>query len=176
MKSASWKPWVLSQRYHTHPFRWNYHCSEMIVVVAIIMWNWLGSNTEKFCSFWDSCIGKIQSDQKRQSVQDIKTMLSLRRQVQKLLCLSHPCSVMSDSFATLWAVAHQALLSMEFSLQEYWSIPPPESLPDPGIKSASPALQLNSLTLRHLGSPSCVWGSKHLVMIKISISPQVKFE
>ena len=40
-------------------------------------------------------------------------------------------------------VAHQAPLSMEFSRQEYWSglpLPPPEDLPDSGIKPASPAL------------------------------------
>jgi len=42
-------------------------------------------------------------------------------------------------------VAHQAPLSMEFSRQEYCSrlpFPPPEGLPDPGIKlvSESPAL------------------------------------
>ena len=29
---------------------------------------------------------------------------------------------MSDSFATLWTVAHQAPLSMEFCRQEYWSV------------------------------------------------------
>ena len=29
-------------------------------------------------------------------------------------------SVMSDSFATPWTVAHQAPLSMEFFRQEYW--------------------------------------------------------
>ena len=43
-------------------------------------------------------------------------------------------------FATLWTVAHQALLSMGFSRQEYSSelpCPPPGDLPDPGIKSAS---------------------------------------
>ena len=42
-------------------------------------------------------------------------------------------------FATLWAVAHQAPLSMGFSRQEYWSglsCPPPEDLADPGIKPA----------------------------------------
>ena len=33
----------------------------------------------------------------------------------------HACSVMSDSFATPWTVAHQASLSMKFSIQEYWS-------------------------------------------------------
>ena len=41
---------------------------------------------------------------------------------------------------TLWTVACQAPLSMEFSRQEYWSglpFPNPEDLPDPGIKPAS---------------------------------------
>ena len=43
-------------------------------------------------------------------------------------------------FATLWTVAPQAALSMEFSRQEYWSglpCPPPEDLPNPEIKPAS---------------------------------------
>ena len=36
-------------------------------------------------------------------------------------------------FATLWTVAHQALLSMRFSMQEYWSrllFPSPGDRPD----------------------------------------------
>ena len=40
-------------------------------------------------------------------------------------------------FVTPWTVAHQALLSMGFSRQEYWSgLPflPPGDLPDPGIE------------------------------------------
>ena len=51
-------------------------------------------------------------------------------------------------FVTLWTVACQAPLSMEFSRQEYWSglpFPPSEDLPDPGIKPRSPALQADSL-------------------------------
>ena len=43
-------------------------------------------------------------------------------------------------FVTPWTVAHQALLSMEFSRQEYWSGLPfssPQDLLDPGIKLAS---------------------------------------
>ena len=42
--------------------------------------------------------------------------------------------------------------------QEYWSgflCPPPGDLPVPGIKPGSPALQAASLSLSHLGSPSC---------------------
>ena len=49
---------------------------------------------------------------------------------------------------------------MGFSKQEYWSglpCPPLEDLPDPGIKPQSPALQAESLLLRHQGSPcTCV--------------------
>ena len=53
-------------------------------------------------------------------------------------------------FSLLWAVTHQAPLSMGFSRQEYWSrlpCPPPGDLPGPGIEStflltflSSPAL------------------------------------
>ena len=38
-------------------------------------------------------------------------------------------------FATPWTVAHQALLSMGFPRQEYWSRLP---FPDPGIEPMSP--------------------------------------
>ena len=54
---------------------------------------------------------------------------------------------MSDS-VTPWTVACQAPLSMGFSRQEYWSglsWPPSGDLPDPGMKPASPALQMDSL-------------------------------
>ena len=49
--------------------------------------------------------------------------------------LSHFCHV--RLFATLWTIAHQAPLSMEFSKQEYWSrvpFPSPGDFPHPGIK------------------------------------------
>ena len=52
-------------------------------------------------------------------------------------------SVMSDSFATPWTVAHQAPLFMGFSRQEYRSGFPsssPEDFPDPGIELMSSAL------------------------------------
>ena len=56
-------------------------------------------------------------------------------------------------------LARQAPLSMGFSRQEYWSglpFPPLGDLPDPEIKPislASRALQADSLSLSHLGSP-----------------------
>ena len=39
-----------------------------------------------------------------------------------------------------WSITHQVPLSMGFSRQQYWSglpCPPPEDLPDPGIKPTS---------------------------------------
>ena len=52
------------------------------------------------------------------------------------------------TLVTPWTVACQAPLSVGFSKQEYWSglpSPSPGDLPDPGIKSTSPALQSHSL-------------------------------
>ena len=65
------------------------------------------------------------------------------------LALNLCCNLLSSvKFSvTLWTVAYQAPLSMEFSRQEYWrelSFPPPGDLPDPGIKPRSPALQADS--------------------------------
>ena len=62
------------------------------------------------------------------------------------LMLSHV-----QPFATLWTVARQASLSMGFSRQEYCSgklFPSPGDLPDPGIKSVSPALAGEFFTTR----------------------------
>ena len=60
-----------------------------------------------------------------------------------LSCFSHV-----RLFMTLWTVAHQALLSMGFLRQEYWSglsCPLPEDLPNQ-------ALQVDSLPLSHWGN------------------------
>ena len=61
------------------------------------------------------------------------------------------------SFAIPWTVALQALLSMEFPKQEYWSglpFPFPRHLPDPGIEPRSPALQADSLPSEPSGKPT----------------------
>jgi len=47
---------------------------------------------------------------------------------------------------------------MGFSRQEYCSglpFPPPEDLPNLGVKPGYPALQVDSLPLSHWGSPEC---------------------
>ena len=70
--------------------------------------------------------------------------------------LGSVCSVMSYS-ETLWTVTSQAPLSLEFSRQEYWSglqFPSPGDLPDPGIKSRSPALQADSLLMDLQAKPT----------------------
>ena len=60
-------------------------------------------------------------------------------------------------FATPWAVACQAPLSMEFSKQEYWSelpFPTPGDLPDPGIKPKSLVLAGGFFITVPPGNPS----------------------
>ena len=62
-------------------------------------------------------------------------------------------------FATPWTIAHQALLSMNFPRQEYWSgLPcsPPGDLPDPEIEPtsfASPVLAGIFFTTMPPGKP-----------------------
>jgi len=76
-------------------------------------------------------------------------------------------------FVTLWTIAHQTLLSMGFSRQEYWSglpCPPSGDLPHPGIELVSPALQADSSLLSHWGSPEhapqCLLNVHHLFLLE----------
>ena len=71
-------------------------------------------------------------------------------------CSCYLVTLMPDSPASPWTVAHQPPLPMEFSRQECWSglpFPSPGGLLDPGIEPTSPALQADSLPLSHQGSP-----------------------
>ena len=62
-------------------------------------------------------------------------------------------------FETLWAVAHQAPLSMGFSKQKYWNRlpwPPPGDIPNPRIELVplmSPALVDGFFTTEPQGKP-----------------------
>ena len=80
-----------------------------------------------------------------------------------LYCM-HACACMLSHFTCVqlfvnpWTVAHQALPSMGFSGQEYWSglpCPPPGDLPNPVIKPMSCLLhwQAGSLPLVPPGKP-----------------------
>ena len=58
-----------------------------------------------------------------------------------LLLFSH--YIVSNSSMTLWTIACQDVLSMEFSRQEYWRglpFPSPGDLPNPGTERTSPLL------------------------------------
>ena len=63
--------------------------------------------------------------------------------------LQPPSSV--QLFVTLWAVAHQAPLSMGFPRQERWSGLPFRDLSTPGMEPASPALQADTSPLSYQG-------------------------
>ena len=70
-------------------------------------------------------------------------------------------------FVTPWTVACQAVLSMKFSRQEYWSelsSPSPGDLPNPGVEPRPPTLQVDSLSFElprnhhivHLKKSCCI--------------------
>ena len=76
------------------------------------------------------------------------------------VCVKLLCRV--QLFATLWTVTQQAPLSTGFSRQEYWSglpFPSPEDLPNPGIETGSPALQVDALASEPPGKPKRCWHS-----------------
>ena len=65
--------------------------------------------------------------------------------------VAQPCQTLCDPVDY---IAHQATLSMRFSRQENWSglpFPSPGDPRSPGIKPMSPAWQVDSLSLSHLG-------------------------
>ena len=66
------------------------------------------------------------------------------------------CLVLSQLFVTLWTVARQDPLFMEFSRQEYWRglpFPSPGDLSNLGMEPMSPALQVDSLPFEPLRKP-----------------------
>ena len=73
-------------------------------------------------------------------------MLFLMKILITILIFSLSGALVAKSGLTLEIlrnIAHQALLSMGFSRQEYWSglpFPFPGDLPDPGVKPGSPEL------------------------------------
>ena len=93
----------------------------------------------------------------------ISVSISLDHVASWGLSLEESCplsrSVMSKYFVTPWTVALQALLSMGFSRQEYWSglpSPSPGNLLDPGIEPMSPALAGEFFTTETPGKPERV--------------------
>ena len=84
---------------------------------------------------------------------------------------AHVCSVMSDSFETLWTVAHQAVLSMGFPRQEYWSgltFPPPKTLSTQKLNLVCCICCTGSSILYHWDT------SEATLLIRDQISPDFK--
>ena len=82
-------------------------------------------------------------------------------------------------FGTLWTIARQDPLSMEFSRQEYWSglpFPSPRDLPHPRMEPGCPELQVDSLpaepTGKPLGNIRCYLKKKKKVHSQLSLRKQ----
>ena len=75
-------------------------------------------------------------------IKDVPPCITSRKVVKMLV--THLCPAL---FVTPWTVARQALLSLGFSRQEYWSglLFPSPDLPHPGMESMSPTLPVDSL-------------------------------
>ena len=107
----------------------------------------------------------VSNFSEKQGLEEIANLVNPLRQTVSYLqwLLFHACLLSHFShiqlFETLWNVAPQALLSVGFSRQEYWSglpCPAPGYLPDPGVEPASlmfPALQADSLPSEPPGKP-----------------------
>ena len=70
----------------------------------------------------------------------------------KKVLVAQSCPTLCDP----WTAAHQAILSMELSRQEYWSglpFPSPEDLRKPVTELGSPAFQAASLPSELPGEP-----------------------
>ena len=84
-------------------------------------------------------------------------LIELTRTFSKMLNVCMHCHFSHVRlFVTLWTVACQAPLSMDFSRQEYWSglpFPPPRALPNLVKSPISPVWQMGSLPYCHLGAP-----------------------
>ena len=99
------------------------------------------------------------------STHKISRKINYKRREEKLFIRSLMCVCVCSVahhvrlFVTPWTVAHQAPLSTGFPRQEYWRglpFPPPEDLPDPGIKPESPALVGVFFTTEPHGKPISV--------------------
>ena len=78
--------------------------------------------------------------------------------------VTQPCLTLG----TLWTIAHQSPLSMEFSRREYWSGWP---LPSPGIEPRSPALQVDSLLSEPLGKRPNLNSNKMALWLNSILQP-----
>ena len=130
-----WKPWELIKVIEDNTTRWK-----------DILFLWIGRiNTVKMIILlkaiyrFNAISNKISTAFfHKTGTKNSKMCIRTQKKSEKVKALS--CVQL---FATQWTVAYQALPSMVFSRQEYWSgLPFPSSgnLPNPGIEPRSPAL------------------------------------
>ena len=121
-------------------FKW-YVCK----IKQVLLWNWTKSDCVSESNCMSSCNFLL-------SIYSYSCSTGEREKYYYLFS----CSVVSKTFVTPWTVALQDALSTGFLRQEYWSgLPfhPPGDLPDTGPEPVSSALQVDSLSLNHQGSP-----------------------
>ena len=109
------------------------------------------------------CKYKNTARREKEQIRDISYLLTCEKWKVKVKPLSRVWL-----FTTPWTVAYQALWSMGFSRQEYWSglpFPSPGDLPKPRIEPRSPALQTDALPSEPLGEV------KSLSRVQLFVTP-----
>ena len=101
----------------------------------------------------------------------LESFICLFSRITNMLFLHAQLLILYDLYVTPRTVACQALLSMEFSRQEYWSglpFPSPGNIPGPGFEFtslASPTLAGGSFTTVPLGKPNRLITSTNILHI-----------
>ena len=119
--------------FHTHTYAW--HISYHYTLKDIC-----------FCPKCPLVGARLKRQGTHASLQLIHSaQLKLTQHCEETICCwwCFSCSVAFNSFSSLWAVAHQAPLSMGFPRQEYQNglpLPSPGDLSYPGFKPMSPSL------------------------------------
>ena len=122
-----------------HVIIWNMHLHHYLLAIPMFQWvsvvDWIQTPKDFYALVLRPYIVDYLA-WKRDFAYVIK--LRILRCGNYFLCASVLRSV--QLFASLWTVAHQALLSMKFPRQEYQSglpVPTPEDFPDPEIEPES---------------------------------------
>ena len=105
---------------------------------------WIGFIVTSVLSICCASIASTQMKTPRPSLSPGTGPMVMILTLRDMASATQLCSVFMLSrvrlFATSWIVACQALVSVEFSMEEYWSglpFPTPGDLPNPGIEPAS---------------------------------------
>ena len=154
--------------HHLHRVKSLYISHVMIIIEVIHLYMRFIPGTHFFfpeksaqCSWLCHQIYRMQSKKQKtekKATTHIVTMPKQSHQKAMLFLLLFVCLVTQrvQLFETTWTIAHQALLSMGFSMdRKYWSglpFPSPGDLSDQGSNTNLQHWQLASLSLSHRGS------------------------